>query len=306
MKTKIIGLGLIIIGFILFLTPLTRGLLVEFNSTKHLIEIKKNMASVSSSVMSERIAEAQKFNAGSRMEDLVDPFIKPITEADKKPLEYLNPDEPFAMLSIPKIEVDLPIYLGASDWHLQMGAAQVSGTSLPIGGMGTRSVIAGHRGWMGIPFFRNLDKLKPGDTIVIEVLGKKLNYKIVDLQVIAPNDNDQLLPNPDKDMVTLLTCHPYMINNERLLVNAVFESEEKLEAGTGISESYVFSGNKYSLVSAATSAKSISGMTEVFGALPKSRQFTAMGVAAGWVVVLLLVLKWIGLVRRSIDKSSKK
>ena len=113
------------------------------------------------------------------------------------------------ILSIPKMDLELPIYLGATADHLANGAAQLSQTSMPIGGTNTNCVLAGHRGWYGALFFRHIELLEIGDEVSITNLRETLTYQVVEIKVIEPNDIDQILIQPGRDLVTLLTCHPY-------------------------------------------------------------------------------------------------
>ena len=103
----------------------------------------------------------------------------------------------------------LSLYLGATELNLAAGAAQLSQTSIPIGGINTNSVIAGHRGWHGASYFRYITDLEYGDEIIITNLWGELTYKVVDTDIIAPNEVEKVLIHPGKDMITLLTCHPY-------------------------------------------------------------------------------------------------
>lgn len=123
--------------------------------------------------------------------------------------EYGLEDEVFGAISIPRLELEMPIYLGATELNLAAGAAQLSQTSIPIGGINTNSVIAGHRGWHGASYFRYITDLEYGDEIIITNLWGELTYKVVDTDIIAPNEVEKVLIHPGKDMITLLTCHPY-------------------------------------------------------------------------------------------------
>lgn len=123
--------------------------------------------------------------------------------------EYGIEDGVVGILSIPKMDLELPIYLGATSEHLASGAAQLSQTSMPIGGENTNCVLAGHRGWYGSLFFRHIELLEIGDEVMITNLWETLNYTVSEITVIEPNDIDKILIQPGRDMVTLLTCHPY-------------------------------------------------------------------------------------------------
>ena len=113
------------------------------------------------------------------------------------------------VIYIPALDVELPIYLGASNENMAKGAVHLSQTSLPIGGENTNAVIAAHRGWYDAAFFRYIEKLRPGDKLTITNLWETLTYEVTEIKIIDPNDIDEILIQPGKDMVTLLTCHPY-------------------------------------------------------------------------------------------------
>lgn len=119
---------------------------------------------------------------------------------------------------IEKINVTLPIYHGTSDEVLQNGIGHLEGTSLPIGGENTHSVISGHRGLPSATLFTNLDRLIIGDTFHIRVLGETLTYEIDQITAVAPNDWSELKIAGGMDYCTLLTCTPYAVNTHRMLV----------------------------------------------------------------------------------------
>ncbi len=123
--------------------------------------------------------------------------------------DYGLPDEIFGVLSIPAIDLEMPIYLGATEQHMADGAAHLSQTSLPIGGMDTNCVIAGHRGYSGASYFRYLDKLHVGDTVSVTNLWETLNYRVCEIRIIDPSDVEEILIQPGRELLTLLTCHPY-------------------------------------------------------------------------------------------------
>lgn len=118
-------------------------------------------------------------------------------------------DEIIGVLEIPAMELTMPVYLGASDTHLAAGAAVLGNTSAPIGGDNTNSVIAGHRGWRGADYFRHIDRLQVGDTITLTNLWETLTYTVVDIQIIQPHEVEKIKIQQGRDLLTLLTCHPY-------------------------------------------------------------------------------------------------
>ena len=123
--------------------------------------------------------------------------------------DYGLESEIFAVISIPVLELEMPIYLGATYKHMADGAAHLSQTSLPIGGENTNCVIAGHRGWGGASYFRYITELEAGDEIIITNLWGELRYIVVDTKIIDPNDVKEILIQQDRELLTLLTCHPY-------------------------------------------------------------------------------------------------
>lgn len=114
----------------------------------------------------------------------------------------------FGVLSIPKLELAMPIYLGATKQNMANGAAVMGQTSLPIGGSNTNCVLAGHRGWNGAAYFLYINQLEPGDTVTVTNLWETLTYKVVDTKIISPNDVEAIHIQPDRELLTLLTCHP--------------------------------------------------------------------------------------------------
>lgn len=128
-------------------------------------------------------------------------------------------DQVMGTIAIPRLGETIPIYLGADSEHLSRGSAVVNGTSVPLGEVGSNSVIAAHRGqWNGLPMFRDIEDLRLGDLVTIETPWDTLVYKAVEFKVIAPTDTDAVRPQAGRDLVTLLTCHPYGHNYQRYLV----------------------------------------------------------------------------------------
>ena len=118
-------------------------------------------------------------------------------------------DEIIGVLAIPVMELTMPVYLGASDDHLAAGATVLGNTSAPIGGNNTNCVIAGHRGWKGADYFRHIDKLAVGDTVKLTNLWETLTYTVMDIQIIQPHEIGMVKIQQGRDLLTLVTCHPY-------------------------------------------------------------------------------------------------
>jgi sortase A len=122
------------------------------------------------------------------------------------------------IVAIPALQTTLPIYLGTSETILTKGAGLLEGSSPPIGGCGHHTVLSAHRGLPEARLFRDLDRLVPGDTFTVTVLGQDLTYQVDQILVTLPSDTSALMPREGEDLCTLLTCTPYGINSHRLLV----------------------------------------------------------------------------------------
>ena len=123
--------------------------------------------------------------------------------------DYGLEDEVFGVITIPRLQLEMPIYLGATYKHMADGAAHLSQTSLPIGGENSNCVIAGHRGWGGASYFRYITELEAGDEVIITNLWGELRYTVTETKIIDPNDVEEILIQQDRELLTLLTCHPY-------------------------------------------------------------------------------------------------
>lgn len=143
--------------------------------------------------------------------------------ASKKDKEYqslLNTGNGvMGTIKVPKQSINLPFYHGTSEEALASGAGHLYGTSLPVGGKSTHSVITGHRGLVEALMFTRLDEVKEGDFFYIEVMGETLGYKVDRISVILPDDTSKLKIVPGEDRVTLMTCTPYGVNTHRLLIS---------------------------------------------------------------------------------------
>lgn len=123
--------------------------------------------------------------------------------------DYGIEDGVMGVVEIPSLNIRLPLYLGATYNHLNNGAAQLSQTSLPIGGINTNCVIAGHCGWRGSDYFRYLSQIQIGAKVYITNLWETMTYEVVETAIIWPYDTDKILIQEGRDLVTLFTCHPY-------------------------------------------------------------------------------------------------
>lgn len=147
---------------------------------------------------------------------LTDPFSyeQPAVDLSQYGLE----DGVVGYLTIDKMDVDLPIYLGANAANMKLGAAHMTNTSYPIGGENTNCVLAGHRGYYQAPMLRHIEKLEPGDVVEVQNFRDTLRYQVSEIQVVDPDEVDCLYIRPGEDLLTLITCHPYPTNKYRYVV----------------------------------------------------------------------------------------
>ena len=158
----------------------------------------------------ELLADLQAYNQriyAEKQSGLVD--LEACEESAADLTAYGIEDEIIGVLEIPAMELTMPVYLGASDAHLAEGAAVLGNTSAPIGGANTNSVIAGHRGWKGADYFRHIDRLQVGDTVTLTNLWETLIYTVTDIQIIQPHEIEKIKIQQGRDLLTLVTCHPY-------------------------------------------------------------------------------------------------
>lgn len=137
-----------------------------------------------------------------------------------------------ARVRIPSISVNLPIFHGTDDAVLDRGAGHLFGGSLPVGGPGTHSVITAHSGLISAVMFDDLEQVRVGETIVIDVAGETLVYQVTSTQVVEPTEVSDLKLVPGQDLLTLVTCTPTGVNTHRLLVHAERVPDEAVSAPT--------------------------------------------------------------------------
>lgn len=287
-----IGLLIIALGLGFLLYPLTSILVNNLQGERRMEAFRVQESQKPQAELDETLAQAEAYNAklDGSADGAVDPFeVK--NYATVNPLSY-DEGEVFGYLSVPKIDEILPIYIGASEYHLSLGVAQVDGTYMPIGGENTRSVIAGHRGFTTQAMFRDMEKMEAGDRVYITALGKTLEYEVYDMEVIEPSEYQKLAVVPGQDTLTLLTCTPYMVNTQRLLVNAVRVEEPEPVATEPAAETE-------GITEAATEPEPKPQEPSRRVVLEK---YALMGIVAVlWLLLLVVIWKLIGTFRRKKD-----
>lgn len=270
----------VIIGYLFILLGIFMPLLAFTSMSYRELMANKKYASFKardSQVTNDLIDYNKKVINGDS--NIIDPFDNEDYVGDYD-IKGIDKDEVFAYLIIPKLDMKKPIYLDATFDHLDWGVAQVEGTSLPLGGMSTRSVIAGHRGWWGDLMFYNVDKLEVGDEIFIDGRTGLLEYRVTGTDIISPSDWESILPVAGKDMVTLLTCHPKRPPRpKRLLINAERVEEKKADVKPVVEEKTEVNYLKYVIY---------------------------IVTIIGWVAMVLVFTRMVGYIRSSKRRSRRR
>ena len=170
-------------------------------------------------------------------------------EPDREYMSCLNltGDGMMGYVEIPKINIKIPVYHTVSTEILEKAAGHLEGSSLPTGGESTHAVISAHRGLPSASLFTDLDKMEDGDHFLLYILDDILCYEVDKISVVDPEDTKDLVVEEGKDFVTLLTCTPYGVNTQRLLVRGhrvdyepeTVQAEEKNTAGISLHTNYL-------------------------------------------------------------------
>ena len=202
---------------------------------------EENVQNMDEEKLEQYFLDAQEYNAAllDAKIALIDPFDAEFNKLyrDTPYNKLLNYDSQGVMgfLEIPAIKVKLPIYHGTSNSALEKGVGHLEGTSLPVGGESTHSILTGHTGLNKAKLFTDLTSVQKGDLFFITILNRKLAYVVDDINVVLPEDTSKLQIIEGKDYVTLITCTPYGVNDRRLLVRGArteyteeeYEGEQK-------------------------------------------------------------------------------
>ena len=224
----VLGRILVTLGILLVILPvLYRVVNIYFMADKtHNIQgIIDHVEIVDEATIDPLLLDMKEFNENlyKNGQEVYDPFS--LERIDFNLVKYGYTDNMIGKITIPKINVELPIYLGATEANLQQGAAHLSQTSLPTGDINSNVVIAAHRGLIKHPMFDGIVKLVEGDEVIITNFWEDLKYKVESIEIIDPDDSGKILIQDGKDMVTLVTCHPYRVNTHRYVVYCVRAEE---------------------------------------------------------------------------------
>lgn len=254
MKKKLSNIVIILIfvaGLSLLVYPFVAN---KWNSYRHdclISNYEKIVSQKSDSIdYDAEMKKAKAYNDALAPHILPDSFIKAENQKseDKSYTSALNlaGDGIMGIVEIPKIDVKLPIYHTTSEEVLSKAAGHLEGSSLPIGGKDTHAVISAHRGLPSATLFTDLDQVKKGDHFLVHVLNKTLCYEVDSIVETEPDDTSALAVQEGKDLVSLLTCTPYGVNTQRLIVtghrvsyNKSVVNKEKKNGFTSLHTNYL-------------------------------------------------------------------
>lgn len=209
---------LFIAGFVIMMYPVISNYYYRIEANNQILDFTENAKNLSDNEILRRIELAEGYNSTLDPSKLADPYTEKEKEGIAEYARMLEVKEKLGFVEIPKIDTNLPIYAGTSFEVLNKGVGHLEGTSLPIGGKSTHTVLTAHRGLPSARLFRDLDKLQKGDIFYIHNIQTVLAYEVDQIMTVEPSNFDPVLVVDDKDYATLLTCTPYMINSHRLLV----------------------------------------------------------------------------------------
>ena len=248
LKNRIVTFLFVVAGLCLINYPFLSEWVNSFHQAEVLSTYDEAIATKSEEELHGYIADAMQYNEGLLESNVTlnDAFSSGgSSDETYLSLLSLSPDGVMGTIEIPSIHVTLPIYHGTSSKVLEEGAGHLEGSSLPVGGTGSHAVLSAHSGLPEKRLFSDIDQLAVGDHFKLLVYGLKLEYEVDDIRVVEPWDTSYLSIQPDKDMVTLVTCTPYGINSHRLFVSGhrtewtdteVVTSEESAGMHIGIRE----------------------------------------------------------------------
>lgn len=225
-KTTLIMVLFFFIGLAILLYPSISNFYNQKVQSKAIIDYESILNNIKKDDYTDYFNKADEYN--KKLLSMKRPLLTYKNIKNYNKILNLNDHGMMGYLTIDKIKVELPIYHGTSADVLNKAVGHLEGTSLPVGGKGTHSVLSAHRGLPSFKLFTDLDKLEIGDTFVINILDRTITYQVDKITIVKPNQVNDLKIDKDGDYVTLLTCTPYGINTHRLLVRGKrIENEAK-------------------------------------------------------------------------------
>lgn len=211
-------MALFLVGCCILLYPLISNVYYRYEAEKEVSDFRQEVEQLPDEGILKRLELAMAYNRILDPRKLQDPYSEEEKAGVAEYARMLEVKEKMGYVEIPKISEKLPVYAGSSEEVLQKGVGHLEGSSLPVGGESTHTVLTAHRGLPSAKLFTNLDFLQIGDKFYIHNIAETLAYEVDQILVVEPSDFDPVLVVAGEDYATLLTCTPYMVNSHRLLV----------------------------------------------------------------------------------------
>lgn len=280
---KIAPVVIMVIGLALVLYPWISEYLYEYGVQSLVESYESDNNDMDDSEKEEQLRLAREYNEALLKANikLTDPFSledQAGGEFNYDSILNYNKNGVMGFIDIPKIDVYLPIYHGTSNEVLEKGIGHLENTSFPIGGESTHAVISGHTGLNSAKMFTDLTSMELDDQFYIDILGDTLAYKVINIEVVEPDDVSSLSIQDGKDLVTLVTCTPYGINSHRLLVT----------------------GERTEYIKDEHDAYKVSGDTEWMKSYKR-----AILIGLALVIALFVISKFVKLIRSKISVGGK-
>lgn len=296
MKKRVLKILLYIIGILCIAYPIYSRFLAYKNQTESIYDYKKELAIMQEEELKEKLKKSEEFNANNSSEtSVIDPSsITAKDDESSSSYNFLQLGEMIGYISIPKINIELPIYEGVTVNNLTKGVSHMENTSLPNGNINTHAVLAGHTGISQAEIFDNISELKTADEFFVTFYNKTTKYKVVYETVVLPENTTNLKVEQGRCLVTLVTCTPKSVNTHRLLVTGekVDEAEEIIK-------------DEQDNIDAIVPAEEIVVKSDLalFGefVIRNSKLFIALLI----VLILLIILNIVTYIKNKINKHSE-
>ena len=215
-KSSIGIIALFIVGLCIILYPTISNMWNQKRQSQAVETYSNQVKDMESDKKKALLEQAQQYNQKLLSEN--DPIKNHVDDYEYDNMLSVDDTGIMGYISIPQIDVKLPIYHGTGDEAISQGVGHLQGSSLPVGGEGTHCVLSSHRGLPKAKLFTDLDRLNVGDRFSLTVLDQTITYQVDLISIVEPEELDKLMIEDGKDYCTLLTCTPYGVNTQRLLV----------------------------------------------------------------------------------------
>lgn len=219
----LIPIALVLAGVLVLLYPVAATQYNNHKQRSFAEQYNSQVMQAAPEQLEDALDRARAYNKTLPGVPILDPWLEmagadPSSDAFTLYKAELGDYDAMARIQVPRVGIDLPVYHGTSDPVLAKGAGHLYGTSLPVGGESTHSVLTSHTGFANATLFDHLADVEEGDLMLVDVMGERLAYRVDQIKVVEPTEISDLTTIEGADYLTLFTCTPYAVNTHRLLV----------------------------------------------------------------------------------------